>query len=228
MAGLGGKNWAFEEEVTSSDVNGFLADQVVMRFADATTRTAGFGGAGEPTLAEGMVSYLDDANRVDVYTGAAWKPVSQVLQVVSTTKTDTYSANSSTFTTITGLTATITPSSVDSKIFIVAQVCGGVDASASTGHLRLVRGSTAIAVGTSTGSRVADTCMMIGAGGTAQGVYILSTLDSPNTTSATTYAVQETRSNQSATITINRSLNDTDNAQHGRTTSTITLMEIAG
>jgi hypothetical protein len=228
MAGLGGKNWTFEEEVTSSDVNGYLADQVVMRFADEATRTAGFGGAGEPTLAEGMVSYLDDANRVDVYNGSAWKPVSQVLQVVSTTKTDTYSANSSTFTTITGLTATITPSSTSSKIFVIASVAGGVDATASTGHLRLIRDATAIAVGSSPSNRVADTTMMQSNNGTSQGSYILQTLDSPATTSAVTYAVQETRSNQSATITINRSLNDTDNAQHGRTTSTITLMEIAG
>jgi hypothetical protein len=227
MAGLGGKNWSFQEEVTSSDVNGFLADQVVMRFADDATRTAGFGGSGEPVLAEGMMSYLDDANRLDVYTGAAWTPVSKVLQVVSTTKTDTYSANSSAFTTITGLTATITPSSASSKIFVIASVAGGVDATASTGHLRLVRDSTPIAVGTSTGSRVAGTTMMQAAGGTGQGSYILMTLDSPNSNSAITYAVQETRSNQSATIVINRSLADTDNAQHGRTISTIALFEVA-
>lgn len=75
MAGLGGKNWTFQEEVSSSDVNGFLADQVVMRFANAATRTAGFGGAGEPVLAEGMVSYLDDLNRIEVYNGSAWVAV---------------------------------------------------------------------------------------------------------------------------------------------------------
>lgn len=72
MAGLGGKNWGFQEEVTSSDVNGFLADQVVMKFADSTTRTAGFGGAGEPTLAAGMVSYLDDTKTLSVYDGSNW------------------------------------------------------------------------------------------------------------------------------------------------------------
>lgn len=151
----------------------------------------------------------------------------RVLQVVSTTKTDTYSANNSVFTTITGLTATITPSATSSKILVVASVAGGVDTAASTGHLRLVRDTTAIAVGTSVGSRVADTTMMQANGGTQQGSYILMTLDSPNSTSAITYAVQETRSNQSATITVNRSLADTDNAQHGRTTSTITVMEIS-
>lgn len=72
MAGLGGKNWTFQEEVTSSDVNGYLSDQVVMRFANATARNAGFGGAGEPTLAEGMICTLDDTNEVQRYNGSAW------------------------------------------------------------------------------------------------------------------------------------------------------------
>lgn len=79
MAGLGGKNWSFEEEATSSDINGYLADQVVMRFANAASRTAGFGGAGEPVLAEGMVTYLDDVNRVEFYNGSSWIPVSTVV-----------------------------------------------------------------------------------------------------------------------------------------------------
>lgn len=72
MAGLGGKNWTFEEEATSIDINGYLADQVVMRFANSTARDAGFGGAGEPTLAEGMICTLDDTNEVQRYSGSAW------------------------------------------------------------------------------------------------------------------------------------------------------------
>lgn len=151
----------------------------------------------------------------------------RILQVVSTAKTDTYTGNNAAFTTITGLTATITPGSTSSKILVIAQVTGGVDASASTGHLRLLRASTAIGVGDTAGSRVSSTTMMGPNGGTGIGNYVLSFLDSPNTDSATTYAVQETRSNQSATVTINRSLNDTDNAQHGRTISTITLFEVS-
>lgn len=107
MAGLGGKNWTFQEEVTSSDVNGYLADQVVMRFADSTARTAGFGGTGEPTLAEGMVSYLDDTNRLAYYNGSSWVDVPVVgdfgLQLIkaqtigsavsSVTVTDAFSAD---------------------------------------------------------------------------------------------------------------------------------------
>lgn len=76
MAGLGAKNWMFQEEVTSSDVNGYLADQVVMRFADAAARDAAFGGTAEPVLAEGMVCTLDSTNEVLRYDGSAWVRVS--------------------------------------------------------------------------------------------------------------------------------------------------------
>jgi hypothetical protein len=82
MAGLGAKNWTFEEEATSSDINGYLADQVVMRFPDATARDAAFGGAGEPVLAEGMICTLDDTNEVLRYDGSAWVRVSDLRQIV--------------------------------------------------------------------------------------------------------------------------------------------------
>jgi hypothetical protein len=75
MAGLGAKNWSFEEEATSSDINGYLADQVVMRFPNAATRDAAFGGAGEPVLAEGMICTLDSTNEVQRYDGSSWVTV---------------------------------------------------------------------------------------------------------------------------------------------------------
>ena len=84
MAGLGTKLWVAAEVLTAAGVNGYLQDQVVMRFASAAARTAAFGGAGEPTLAEGMMSYLMDTNSVEVYNGAAWVAIgggADILQV---------------------------------------------------------------------------------------------------------------------------------------------------
>lgn len=86
MAGLGAKLWVSSESVTAANLNGYIQDQVVMRFADEATRTAAFGGAGEPTLAEGMMSYLMDSNSVQVYNGSAWVAISgaagaDILQV---------------------------------------------------------------------------------------------------------------------------------------------------
>lgn len=44
-------------------------------FANTTDRDAAFGGSGEKTLAEGQLCYLEDANVVQYYDGAAWATV---------------------------------------------------------------------------------------------------------------------------------------------------------
>ena len=72
MAGAGAKLFTSGAVLTAAQVNTYLMDQAVMRFADEATRTAAFGGVGETTLAEGMVSYLMDSNSVQVYDGSAW------------------------------------------------------------------------------------------------------------------------------------------------------------
>ena len=72
-----------------------------------------------------------------------------VVQVVSTTKTDTFSGSTTgSFYDITGLNVTITPSSASNKILINVTVCGG---HSNLAGYRLVRGSTAIGVGDSGG-----------------------------------------------------------------------------
>ena len=200
MAGLGGKNWTFEEEVTSSDVNGFLADQVVMRFADATARTAGFGGAGEPTLAEGMVSYLNDTNKMYVYDGSTWSPVSQVPQVVTANKGSTQSLASLTFTDVTDLSLSITPSSASSKVYVISQVSFG-SPTGSAVSFRLMRDSTAIAIGDQEGSNRYRSSWTGYTGYGQSG--IISYLDSPATTSATTYKIQFRCSDSGQTVYVN-------------------------
>jgi len=75
MAGAGIRLFVAGETLTAATVNTYLQDQVVARFADAAARTAAFGGAGEPTLAEGMLSYLDSDNTVYVYDGSTFKAV---------------------------------------------------------------------------------------------------------------------------------------------------------
>jgi hypothetical protein len=72
MAGAGAKLFVSGDVLTAAQVNTYLMDQAVMRFADAAARTAAFGGAGEPTLAEGMVSYLMSTDSVEVYDGTDW------------------------------------------------------------------------------------------------------------------------------------------------------------
>lgn len=72
MAGAGAKLFTSGAVLTAAQVNTYLMDQTIMRFATTAARDAAFGGAGEPTLAEGMFAYTDDTNTLWFYTGSAW------------------------------------------------------------------------------------------------------------------------------------------------------------
>jgi len=78
MAGLGRKVWGAGDVLAAADVNGYLMDQSVMTFADATARTAAIAA---PT--EGMVSFLQDTDALEYYDGAAWVGVSNPGDITS-------------------------------------------------------------------------------------------------------------------------------------------------
>lgn len=83
MAITGTKLWASGDVVTAADVNQYLMRGVKV-YADAATRSAAYGGAGEPTLEAGEMSFLLDTLTVEVYDGSAWVSISggaDVLQV---------------------------------------------------------------------------------------------------------------------------------------------------
>jgi hypothetical protein len=153
-------------------------------------------------------------------------PAGSVLQVVSTTKTDTFSTVSSgSFVDVTGLSVSITPSSSSNKILVLYDTMIGPQ---DTGFFRIVRDSTAIKQGDAAGGRIRTTVGSISPGGNndklapGAGSY----LDSPATTSSITYKIQV--QNYSGTLVVNRSYNDSDASYSGRGASTITLMEIKG
>lgn len=68
MAGLGYKDFTVGQVLTSAEVDGYLMQQTVMKFADASARTTALSGV----LAEGMISYLNDTNAVEKYDGSNW------------------------------------------------------------------------------------------------------------------------------------------------------------
>ncbi len=153
----------------------------------------------------------------------------RVLQVVSTIKTDTFTATSTgaaggTVIDITGLTATITPYETASKILVIAQINKG-----NYGNLVLKRGSTLIAQADAASNRVRATSAGFSIGGSEGAAPIFAChLDSPATTSATTYAASLiTSQSVSVAYFINRGDTDTDAANFTRSTSSITLMEIS-
>jgi hypothetical protein len=175
-----------------------------------------------------------DINASAAIAGTKLSGVGKVLQVVSTTKTDTYSesvsANSLSSSLVTGLQPSITPSSISNKILILVNINFGYS-SASTGDTTgflLKRGSTGICLGTTAGSRTSMT-QASWLGSTDQVVSMsMNFLDSPSTTSSTTYAIScfnGTGSTQ--TVYLNRTSGDADGSYRVRTVSTITLIEIA-
>ena len=127
-----------------------------------------------------------------------------ILQVVQAVKTDTFSRNSTSFGDITGLSAAITPSSNSSKILCDARIyfSVGTGGGSTTIKCNFVRGSTNI--GQPSESTTHESTMM----SWMNDPYMLNTnmnfLDSPATTSATTYKVQVAGDNTAATIYVNR------------------------
>ena len=147
-----------------------------------------------------------------------------ILQVVQTVKTDTFSTASTSYTDVTGVSVSITPSSSSNKVLVM------VEANSSTtggnnAMFRLKRDSTTLSVGDAAGSRsqaayqqrINDTNAALNGS--------ITLLDSPSTTSSTTYQLQTKV--QGGTVDINRTAANTDGVAYARTICTITAMEVA-
>ena len=184
----------------------------------------------------GLASQTGTTGQVLTYDGTEWvadDPSGKILQVVSTTMTDTFSqgglAQGTLSNTVTGLTVTITPSSASSKILITGSIAAGLAASTFSTAVTLFRDATAICIGDAEGSRI----RVSAGGGTGNGnggtTTSLNFLDSPNTTSAITYSIKINHANTTTdTVYVNRGQNDSDATSISRSTSTITVMEVAG
>ena len=92
MAGLGRKVWSAGEVLAAADVNGYLMDQTVMVFDDATARSSAIG-----TPTQGMLSYLKDTGQVEAY-GTAWAGIDTTVsslnasQIINTLTASTATA----------------------------------------------------------------------------------------------------------------------------------------
>ncbi len=148
-----------------------------------------------------------------------------VIQVLQTVKTDVFSTSSSGFQDITGLSVAITPKVNTNKILIHYDANVGSD---EIIFVRLVRGSTAIGVGDASSNRIQVT-----QGGAFRAsnndkvtIFSGSFLDSPNTTSETTYKLQLYLTS-GTNAKVNRPFNNTNAGYTGSSISTITAMEVS-
>lgn len=89
--GSGHKVWSPGDKPTATEFNGYISDQVIMTFADASARDTALSGV----LAEGMFAYLSDVNNLTRYNGTAWHRVGAATGRISTatgTTSDTTTA----------------------------------------------------------------------------------------------------------------------------------------
>jgi hypothetical protein len=157
----------------------------------------------------------------------------KILQVVSTTKTDTFSASVAGLgeTAVTGLTATITPSSATSTVLVMVNVNGcQVTGSYPLLFFRVYRGATEIGSGAAAGSR--PTLMGASYVASSDGGTITTAaghhLDSPASTSSLTYSVYlVNQSGSTQTLGLNRTPVDPNGSVGARTSSQITVIEVS-
>jgi len=158
--------------------------------------------------------------RTNMYSGA-------VLQVVQAFKSDTFSTTSTSFTDITGLSVSITPTSATSKILVkLVLSISGTNTSGST--YRITRGGSAIGIADAASSRNRGSGAELYNPRTDTNYnYGAEYLDSPSSTSSLTYAAQAIVGSGTGTIYVNRTSGDVDSGSYVRGVSSITVMEIA-
>jgi hypothetical protein len=145
-------------------------------------------------------------------TGLKWATASQkVVQIVASNYSTVASVSSTSFTD-TGLTATITPTSASNNILVFWSQGGLVKSAGGAANgvvLKLLRGATQIGYAENLGY---TNSVLINTPGNAS----LTILDSPATTSATTYKSQFCNGTNGASVTV----------QSASSNSTLVLMEV--
>lgn len=160
-------------------------------------------------------------------------PAGHVLQVKSTTKTDSFSTNSQSPIDVTGMNVNITPTSTSSKILVTLALTWGGTYNVYV-PAYVLRGSTVITTSTAV-SKTNQTRASFGFGGDPDSGFtykldsaVFNFLDSPSSTSELTYKLQWNTTNTSHYVYLNRPENDNNDNYNIGGTSSITVMEIAG
>ena len=181
-----------------------------------------------------MTIHFGDSTSIDSATGLG----AGIVQVKQGYKTDVFTSTSSGTHDITGLSVSITPTSSSNKILVLCDLCGHTH-NGMGGSFKMKRtisgSSTIIGLADSASSR--QTSSFSGTAYTGDGggsTFIILTantriLDSPSTTSAITYQAQmvQPSAGNGVLYCVNRSENDTNNSDHTRCVSNITVMEVS-
>ena len=152
-----------------------------------------------------------------------------VLQVVQTVKTNTFTTASLSPTDVTGMSVSITPTSATSKVLIMFYV--GLVGNTTSGQgteLWLLRDSTQLNTGDADGARTRVTAAQINGGTNYDSSPVaIVFLDSPATTSATTYKIQLATQDAGTAVFNRRGDDASSSASYQRSGASIIVMEIA-
>ena len=111
-------------------------------FATSTERDAAFGGAGEKTLAEGQMAYLEDTNETQYYDGSAWtalgaSPGLVLLDATEFSAVSSVSVDNVFSSTYNNYLITFTTSAASANVELYMRLrVGGVDESSATNYYR--------------------------------------------------------------------------------------------
>ena len=191
--------------------------------------TIGTNAITDATIATGDIA--DDAVTAAKATGFG-----KIGQVLSTTKTDTFSgsAGGGAYVDVTGLSVAITPSATSSKILVMATLCGcnSVNTTSPQNSIgfKIIRGSTDIAIGDASSSRSRVGVIYSDPSADQRNITAISLqhLDSPSSTSEQTYKIAITQgfSNGAVTLYVNRTDGDPNDYSGMRAASSITVIEV--
>ena len=149
----------------------------------------------------------------------------KILQVIQTTKTDTFTTTTTSYSDVTGLSANITTTG-SNKVLVMVQ-CSVLAGDAGTG-LKIMRGSNDIFLADSNGGRARHTVTGFYTGNTGEhsggGGCFMCYLDTP---SAGTHTYKVQCMTRGGTIYINRTERNSNDTNSSVSTSSITLQEVA-
>ena len=149
-----------------------------------------------------------------------------LAQIVQAVKTDTFSSAADVFTDVTGLSVTITPSAATSAVWVLCSVAAGAPGSGTPIYFRVTRNGTPIGIGDAAGSR---TQASGGVGHHFPGNptnWTFNFLDTPALAAPVEYKVQIIDPSPGNLAWVNRTSTDTDSPLFGRSSSSITVIEV--
>jgi len=186
---------------------------------------------GASDITDGIISVAKLTSTLDLSSNTVTLPSGvggKVLQVISSASTTKQSSSSETYADVSGLSASITPSSSSNKVLVIVHVNNVANSGGSATQLKLLRDSTVVTKTTTSGGNATANAFSSGGSQSSNADRIntmpsISFLDSPSSTSSLTYKVQfRTSSSSNTAYVCGWALND-DVAG----VATITLMEIS-